>query len=184
MSPRRRSGGGRLTRALNLLAFLPLASRAPTYGRLLLTLALDPRVPLGRKALLGLAAAYVASPVDLIPERIPLIGVLDDVAVVVIAVDLFLDGLPPGVLDQTLAEVGMPREELDRDLARVRKTIPAPVRAAVGRLPEAIDGLVEAARSSGLERRLRDVVAGPARQTHPSAAVNGHNQLNLEDVPA
>jgi uncharacterized membrane protein YkvA (DUF1232 family) len=189
MSPRRRSAGSRATRALNLLAFLPLASRGPLYGRLLLALAVDPRVPTSRKALLGLAALYVASPIDLIPERIPLLGALDDVAVVVIAVDLFLDGLPDGLLDEKLAELELPRAELDRDLARVRKTIPGPVRAAVARLPEAIDAVAELARRGGLENRLRQAVAqAPGRASTARASTpvegNGHNPIKMEEVPA
>ena len=41
--------------------------------------------------MLGVAAAYVASPIDLIPDFIPVISRLDDVAVIVLAVDLFLE---------------------------------------------------------------------------------------------
>ncbi len=41
----------------------------------------DPRVPLGSKALLVLGAAWVASPIDLIPEFIPILGPLDDAVV-------------------------------------------------------------------------------------------------------
>ena len=47
---------------LSFWPFLPIASRAPLYGRLLLELVRDGRVPASRKALLGLAAAYVARP--------------------------------------------------------------------------------------------------------------------------
>src|SRR3989337_523298 len=87
----RRRGGG-LPRALHLLPFLPLASRAPLYARLLWALASDPRVPASRKALLGLAGAYIVSPLDLIPVWIPVLGAVDDVAVMVIAIDVFLEG--------------------------------------------------------------------------------------------
>ena len=41
----------------------------------------DPRVPRGSKILLVLAAAWVASPIDLIPEFIPILGPLDDAVV-------------------------------------------------------------------------------------------------------
>jgi hypothetical protein len=52
MARRKRSNQGiGLVRTLNLLAFLPLAGRAPMYGRLLWALVLDPRVPASRKAL-------------------------------------------------------------------------------------------------------------------------------------
>jgi len=41
----------------------------------------DPRVPRGSKGLLVLAAAWVASPIDLIPDFIPVLGPLDDAVV-------------------------------------------------------------------------------------------------------
>ena len=41
----------------------------------------DQRVPHGSKALLVLGAAWVASPIDLIPEFIPFLGPLDDAVV-------------------------------------------------------------------------------------------------------
>lgn len=142
-------------RALNLLAFLPLASKAPLYGRLLLALVADPRVPPARKALLGVAAAYVASPLDVFPERIPVLGALDDIAVVVLAVDAFLDGLPEDLVREKLDELGIDRRELDADLERVRRTVPRSVRRLAARIPGAIEGLVSIAADRGLERRLR-----------------------------
>jgi len=44
-------------------------------------LARDPRVPRGSKALLVLGAVWFASPIDLIPEFIPVLGPLDDAVV-------------------------------------------------------------------------------------------------------
>ena len=142
-------------RALNLLAFLPIAGKAPLYGRLLLALVADSRVPPARKALLGLAAAYVVSPFDIIPERIPLLGAIDDVAVVVLAVDAFLEGLPKDLVNEKLEELGIDRRELEDDMERVRRTVPRPVREMASRIPGAIDGIVEFAAQRGLDRRLR-----------------------------
>ena len=42
----------------------------------------DPRVPRRRKLLLGALAGYLALPFDLIPDFIPVIGLLDDAIVV------------------------------------------------------------------------------------------------------
>ncbi|MDP9296087.1 MAG: DUF1232 domain-containing protein [Actinomycetota bacterium] len=41
----------------------------------------DPRVPRGSKVLLVFGAAWIASPIDLIPEFIPFLGPLDDAVV-------------------------------------------------------------------------------------------------------
>ena len=52
----------------------------------------DPRVDLWRKALLVAAIAYLASPIDLVPDFIPVAGQLDDAIVVVLALRLLLHG--------------------------------------------------------------------------------------------
>ncbi|MFI5292078.1 MAG: YkvA family protein, partial [Candidatus Limnocylindrales bacterium] len=96
-----------LARTLNLIAFLPLASRAPVYGRLIWSLLRDDRVPPAQKAVLAVAMGYVVLPIDLLPDRLPILGVVDDVAVAVIAIDLFLEGVPATLLDEKLVELGI-----------------------------------------------------------------------------
>jgi len=135
---KRRRGRG-LLRVLNLLPFLPLAGRAPLYGRLLWALVSDTRVPMSHKAVLGLAGIYIVSPLDLIPEGIPFLGALDDVAVMVLAVDVFLEGLPEGLVAEKLVRLGIPPSELESDLVRVRRLVPRPVRALADRIPEFIE---------------------------------------------
>lgn len=142
-----------MLRALNLVPFLPLAGRAPMYARLLWALASDPRVPRARKALLGLAGAYIVSPFDLIPERIPFVGALDDVAVMVLAIDVFLEGLPETLVNEKLVELGIPPSELESDLARVRKLVPRPVRAMVARVPGLIDQVAARVGKAADDRR-------------------------------
>ena len=41
----------------------------------------DPRVPRGRKITLAALVAYLASPIDLVPDFIPVLGHLDDALV-------------------------------------------------------------------------------------------------------
>jgi len=171
MARSNRRGGRGLLRALNLLPFLPLAGRAPLYARLLWALVADARVPASRKALLGVAGAYILSPFDLIPERVPLVGALDDVVVMVLAVDVFLDGLPEGLVTEKLVELGIPPSELESDLARVRRLVPRPVRALAARLPAAIEGVEHLISQSGIDQRLR-------------AAVERSPKAQLEEFPA
>ena len=52
----------------------------------------DPRVDWWRKALLVAVIVYSASPIDLIPDFIPVAGQLDDAILVVIAVRVLLHG--------------------------------------------------------------------------------------------
>lgn len=63
----------------------------PNIVKLIGRLLKDPRVPRRAKITLGLAAAYVASPIDLIPEVIPLVGWADDVLIVMFAIDALID---------------------------------------------------------------------------------------------
>jgi uncharacterized membrane protein YkvA (DUF1232 family) len=58
----------------------------PDLGRLLRALVRDPRVSVRAKIVAGAAAAYVASPVDLLPDVLPTVGGLDDLVVVILAV--------------------------------------------------------------------------------------------------
>ena len=47
----------------------------------------DPRVPRRVKVAVAFAGLWVLSPIDLIPEFLPIIGPLDDVVVVALALD-------------------------------------------------------------------------------------------------
>jgi uncharacterized membrane protein YkvA (DUF1232 family) len=58
----------------------------------------DTRTPWAAKLLLGAAIAYVLSPIDLIPDFIPVLGHLDDLVVVPLLVWLALRLIPGSVL--------------------------------------------------------------------------------------
>ena len=56
-----------------------------------------PEAPGWLKVGAGLLVAYLLSPIDLIPDVIPLVGVLDDVIVIPIAIRWMLKRLPPHI---------------------------------------------------------------------------------------
>ncbi len=58
----------------------------------------DPRVPWYAKALAATVAAYALSPIDLIPDFIPVIGYLDDLIIVPLGIVLAVRLIPPEVL--------------------------------------------------------------------------------------
>jgi uncharacterized membrane protein YkvA (DUF1232 family) len=58
----------------------------------------DPRTPLLAKALAGLVAAYALSPIDLIPDFIPVLGYLDDLILAPLGVWACLRLIPPALL--------------------------------------------------------------------------------------
>jgi uncharacterized membrane protein YkvA (DUF1232 family) len=67
----------------------------------------DPRVPRRAKVAVGFAALWVLSPIDLIPEFLPVIGPLDDVVVVALALRYVARSVPRDVLME--AWPGSPR---------------------------------------------------------------------------
>ncbi|MBD1899672.1 YkvA family protein [Trichocoleus sp. DQ-A3] len=58
----------------------------------------DPRVPWYARILAGLIVAYAFSPIDLIPDFIPVIGYLDDLILVPLGIWLVLKMIPPAVM--------------------------------------------------------------------------------------
>ena len=58
----------------------------------------DPRVPWYAKAFALLVVAYVFSPVDLIPDFIPVIGCLDDLLLVPLGISIAIKMIPEPVL--------------------------------------------------------------------------------------
>ncbi|GAB1513166.1 YkvA family protein [Actinophytocola sp. KF-1] len=58
----------------------------------------DPRVPRRAKVAVAIAAVWVLSPIDLIPEFLPVIGPLDDIVVVVIVLRYAARSVPREVL--------------------------------------------------------------------------------------
>jgi uncharacterized membrane protein YkvA (DUF1232 family) len=60
-----------------------------THGRLVVRLLREPSVPLATKSVPALALLYVLSPLDLLPDVLPGIGELDDLAMVLVALRVF-----------------------------------------------------------------------------------------------
>jgi uncharacterized membrane protein YkvA (DUF1232 family) len=63
----------------------------------------DPRTPFYVRVLALLVAAYALSPIDLIPDFIPVIGYLDDLLIVPLGLALVVRLTPPEVLDAARA---------------------------------------------------------------------------------
>jgi uncharacterized membrane protein YkvA (DUF1232 family) len=75
-----------------------LARFVPDCVVLFKRLLTDPRVEWWRKALLLVVIVYLASPIDLVPDFIPVAGQLDDAILVVIALRVLLRGSGPRLL--------------------------------------------------------------------------------------
>jgi len=94
--------------------------RLPSYVRLIRALLGDRRLGRLRKAALGAGLAYLVSPIDLVPGIVPVLGQLDDLAAVLLAVRFAIKGLPGPAADALLGNVGLSRDLLARDLDNVR----------------------------------------------------------------
>ncbi|HEY9637309.1 MAG TPA: DUF1232 domain-containing protein [Coleofasciculaceae cyanobacterium] len=78
----------------------------------------DPRVPWYAKVFAGFVVAYAFSPIDLIPDIIPILGYLDDLVLVPLGIILVLKMIPPAVLAEcrekaeALMEQGKPTSKI------------------------------------------------------------------------
>jgi len=109
----------------------PIAQRLRTWARQLKTetLALyfcckHPQTPLGAKILATIVVAYALSPIDLIPDFIPVLGYLDDVILVPIGIYFTLKLIPPPVIEQCRTQA---RNWIDERQARPRNYVAAAV---------------------------------------------------------
>jgi uncharacterized membrane protein YkvA (DUF1232 family) len=57
----------------------------------------DPRTPFGAKCLAVIIVAYALSPIDLIPDFIPVLGYLDDIIILPLGIFLLIRWLPDDV---------------------------------------------------------------------------------------
>lgn len=80
--------------------FLALSTRAKLrFGRALLT---DPDIPFYTRGILVVLVIYLALPFDIVPDFIPVLGQLDDVAIVIMVIALLLLLVPGDRFDAAL----------------------------------------------------------------------------------
>jgi uncharacterized membrane protein YkvA (DUF1232 family) len=104
----------------------------PSLLRLIVRLFRDPRVGLRAKALFGAVALYVIAPMDLIPDVLGFLGLVDDVYFVGLALNRLLRSAGPDLLLKHWD--GDPRElgYLVEGVEQVGDLLPARVRGILG----------------------------------------------------
>ena len=70
----------------------------------------DPRVPLYAKLAAGFVAAYALSPIDLIPDFIPILGYLDDLILVPLGIMVVVRMIPREVVPDLRQQAGLVAE--------------------------------------------------------------------------
>jgi uncharacterized membrane protein YkvA (DUF1232 family) len=103
----------------------------PQLAGLIARLTADPRVPRRVKVLLGVVAVFLASPVDLVPDFIPVLGYLDDVVLVAIVLDGLLNHVDREIVLAHWPGDAASLERSGRLAARVAAWVPARWKARV-----------------------------------------------------
>ena len=80
------------------------AGRLKTELRALYLAYGDPRVPTHARVLAIVVVAYAFSPIDLIPDPIPVLGYLDDLILIPLGIALTIRMIPPNVLAECRAK--------------------------------------------------------------------------------
>jgi uncharacterized membrane protein YkvA (DUF1232 family) len=83
-------------------------------GRLALRLLRDPRVPTAAKVIFGATVLYMLSPLDVVPDWLPVLGQADDLVVLMAGLNLFLRACPKWLVNQHEAALdgrGAPHDE-------------------------------------------------------------------------
>ena len=78
----------------------------PSFARLYWRLFRDRRVSFLPKALLVLIGLYLFSPIDVVPDLVPVIGAVDDLAVGLGGLWLFVQLCPPAVVREHVLRIG------------------------------------------------------------------------------
>jgi uncharacterized membrane protein YkvA (DUF1232 family) len=85
----------------------------------------DPRISKTTKYLIpGIAAAYLLLPIDILPDFIPVLGQLDDLAIIALAIKFFIDMSPSWLVQFYRDELaGRPSTATDPKAPRSDKTV-------------------------------------------------------------
>lgn len=118
---------------------VPWVLAVPDFFVMIVRIARDERVPTGAKLIAGATIAYFISPVDLIPDPIPLIGEIDDLGLALFAVDRIATMVPHHVIQEAWPGEG-------DVLALVRQGIDLITRVLPGKMITALQRVLKRAK--------------------------------------
>ena len=144
-----------------------LVLKLPTYARVVWGIERDPRTPIGLKAMLAAALAYVVFPIDLIPDAIPILGQADDLTVLLLVLDLFIQNAPPEVRAEHALRARNGTADLDRDLVKLRAVMGSRYDEVRDNLPELLERFGRLRSPDAVKRAL---ASWRRRRLHPSTS--------------
>ena len=95
---------------------LLLILSATGLPRIIFRLMLDKRVPFRAKLILPASLLYLISPLDFIPDIIPLAGWIDDIVAVLLSLVLFLSLTPSHVISEHLSRKSPQARKPNKDV--------------------------------------------------------------------
>lgn len=111
---------GTLSGRKSLARFATVLLRTPRYALLAANLVRDDRINSRQKVGAAASLGYALLPFDLLPGFIPIVGQLDDMAIMIGGLRSVLRGCSPEVRTDHLARAGLTLNTIDADLAAVR----------------------------------------------------------------
>ncbi len=144
----------KLTSTTRYLQTARLVVRLPLYARLVWGIERDARTPIGLKALLAAALAYVVLPVDLIPDVVPIFGQADDLTVLLLVLDLFIQNAPAQVRAEHMERARNGTAYLDSDLMKLRSVLGPRFDAIRDNLPQILERYGGLRSADGIKRAL------------------------------
>lgn len=163
------------------LRLAQLVWKLPTYARVIWGMLRDRRTPTYLKVLLGAALAYLVTPLDLIPDALPIIGQADDLTVLLLVLDLFLANAPAEVREEHWERARSGTAQLDEDLARLRGLLGDRYDRIRDTLPELLERYGDLREPSALRDALgrwraqrieRDTTEAEPAASRPSTTLN------------
>ncbi len=112
-----------------------LALFLPRLARMIAALMADRTVPRSAKIVLAAVAVYLASPVDLIPDFIPVLGYLDDVLLVAVVLDGLLNYLDRALLLKYWPGDAATLDSIAAVARRVARWVPSRIKSRLFALP-------------------------------------------------
>jgi uncharacterized membrane protein YkvA (DUF1232 family) len=153
--------------------------RVPRYLKLSYRMVRDGRLTARQRAVAAAGAAYTISPLDPLPGFIPVVGQLDDLAVLLLSLRQALRSCPPEIAEEHLRRAGLTFATLDADLATIRATaiwVAQQAARGAGRLGLGLARLGRRRAGALLDRlrrsgHPRDGQAGGSVETSPQAVI-------------